>query len=276
MELFEVGGRSYAGNLREPGIENPRVSVVFTTLNEAENVGPVFARLPHDIYEVILVDGNSKDGTIEAAKAARPDVRTYTQFGRGKGDALRAGFAAATGDIIVALDADGSTLPEEIPLFVSALTAGADFVKASRTLAGGGSEDLTTVRRLGNRGLTTTFNLLYGTHYTDLCYGFNAFWRSTLADLSLSVPGFEIEAAMHARAALSGLRVSEIPSFEHPRLSGAGALVPTRDGIRILRTILGFRGMSVHDPFTIPFDRIGAARWFDQAAGVAAAPLEVP
>ena len=99
---------------------------------------------------MILVDGNSKDNTIEAARHAYPDIRVTSQSGRGKGDAFRTGFAAVTGNLVVMLDADGSADPAEIPRFVDALEAGADFAKGSRYMDGGGSADITRLRSLGN------------------------------------------------------------------------------------------------------------------------------
>src|SRR5690242_1650219 len=86
----------------------PRVSVVVPTYNEAANLPHVFALLPEDLHEVIVVDGRSTDGTIEVATALRPDVKIVRQNRRGKGNAMACGFAAVTGDIIVMLDADGS------------------------------------------------------------------------------------------------------------------------------------------------------------------------
>src|ERR1051326_4243701 len=103
-----------------------RVSVVIPALNEADNLPHVLPRIPRWVHEVLVVDGNSTDGTAEIAEALLPDVRIVRQSGRGKGDALRAGFASATGDVIVMLDADGSMNPQEIPVYVGALLAGAD------------------------------------------------------------------------------------------------------------------------------------------------------
>ena len=117
------------------------------------------------------MDGLSVDDTVAIARAIRPSVRVVTESRRGKGAALAAGFAAATGDVVVTIDADGSTDPAEIPRFVDALLAGADFAKGSRFMSGGGSADITLLRRLGNRVLNGAVNVLFGTAYTDLCYG---------------------------------------------------------------------------------------------------------
>jgi hypothetical protein len=216
----------------------PRISVVLPTLNEEENLPHVFNRLPEDLHEVILVDGGSTDDTVRVAREHWPGIRVLIQPGQGKGDALRTGFAAVTGDIIVMLDADGSTDPAEIPRFVEQLDAGADFAKGSRFVGDGGSDDITPMRRMGNRALSTTVNVLYGTGYSDLCYGYNAFWTHCLPYIALDVPGFEVETLMNVRIAKAGLKVSEVPSFEARRLHGQSKLSTFRDGYRVLRTIL--------------------------------------
>jgi glycosyltransferase involved in cell wall biosynthesis len=215
-----------------------RVSVVIPALNEARNLPHAFAGLPDDIHEVVLVDGRSTDATVRVARQLRPDVRVVVQEARGKGDALAAGFRACTGDIIVCMDADGSTDAAEIPRFVQALKAGADYVKGSRYLTGGGSADLTRVRSLGNRLLGQLVNLLYGTRYTDLCYGYNAFWKHHLRWVQPDRAGFEVETLMNIRAAKTGLVVREVPSYEKRRVHGVSKLNAASDGWRVLATIL--------------------------------------
>jgi glycosyltransferase involved in cell wall biosynthesis len=214
-----------------------RVSVVIPTLNEAENLPHVLPRLPAGLHEVIVVDGRSTDDTVEVARRLRPDVRIVLQAGRGKGNALTAGFAAATGDIFVTLDADGSTDAAEIPRFVAALCNGADFVKGSRFAQGGASSDITMIRRLGNRGLNALVNALYGTSYTDLCYGYNAFWARCLPYMRVDCDGFEVETLINVRIAKGGLVIHEVPSHERDRIHGRSNLHAIRDGTRVLRTI---------------------------------------
>jgi glycosyltransferase involved in cell wall biosynthesis len=218
--------------------EGPCLSVVIPALNEAANIGHVLRTLPDDVFEVVLVDGHSTDGTVEAARAARSDIRVVQQPATGKGDALAAGFAACRGDVIVMLDADGSTDGAEIPRFVDALLEGADVVKGSRFLKGGGSTDLSPLRRAGNRVFCAMVNALFGTHYSDLCYGYNAAWRRGLEGLALDCEGFEVETVLSIRSATAGLQVAEVPSLEAPRLHGQSNLRTFRDGFRVLRAIL--------------------------------------
>jgi glycosyltransferase involved in cell wall biosynthesis len=222
------------------GLDAP-ISVVIPTLNEADNLPDVFGRLPHGLHEVIVVDGHSTDGTADVARRLRPDVRVLFQTSQGKGDALATGFAACTGEIIVTLDADGSTDAAEIPRFVAALFTGADFVKGSRFAQGGDSSDITALRRVGNRALLAVVNTLYGTSYTDLCYGFNAFWSRCLPYMRVDCPGFEVETLINVRIAKAGLVVHEVPSYEHTRIHGASNLHTVRDGTRVLRTIASER-----------------------------------
>jgi glycosyltransferase involved in cell wall biosynthesis len=227
--------RAAAPPLTQMGVQ---VSVVIPTLNEADNLPYVFARLPQGLHEVIIVDGHSTDATVPVARQLRPDVRVVTQIGRGKGNALATAFGACTGDIVVTLDADGSTDPAEIPRFVAALCAGADFVKGSRFAQGGASSDITRTRRLGNHALNALVNRLYGTSFTDLCYGYNAFWAHCLPYMRVDCDGFEVETLVNVRAAKAGLVIHEVPSFEHDRLSGASNLRAVRDGSRVLLTIV--------------------------------------
>jgi len=217
---------------------NTKISVVVPAMNEERNISHVLKRLPEGLHEVILVDGNSRDRTIEAAEQAYPGIRVLSQSGRGKGDAFRTAFAAVTGNLVVMLDADGSADPGEIPRFVDALEAGADFAKGSRFLPGGGSADITRLRSLGNTFLSGTANVLHGTHFTDLCYGYNAFWARCLPFISLDVPGFEVETLINLRIAGSGMKIKEVPSYEADRIHGQSNLNTFRDGFRVLGTIL--------------------------------------
>jgi glycosyltransferase involved in cell wall biosynthesis len=214
------------------------VSVVIPALNEERNLEALLPRLPGGVDELIVVDGRSTDRTVAVTRRMRPDAVIVKQPGAGKGDALAAGFAAARGSVVVMMDADGSNDPAEIPAFIAALAQGADYAKGSRFAAGGGSSDITPVRALGNRFLRAVVNLLYGTRYTDLCYGFNAFRADCLSALDIDCEGFEVEALISCQMARARVRVREVPSFERGRLHGESNLRPIRDGLRILRIVV--------------------------------------
>ena len=231
-----------------PSTAPATISVVVPTLNEAANLPHVFARIPDFVDEIVVVDGHSTDDTVEVARALRPDVRIVLQRGKGKGNALACGFAAARGDIIVMIDADGSTDPAEIPLFVQPLLDGADFAKGSRFMEGAGTVDITPLRDMGNKALNGTVNLLFGTEYTDLCYGYNAFWRHCLEHMHVTCDGFEVETLINVRIARAGLKVAEVPSMEQERLFGESKLNAWRDGRRVLKTILRERFRSQPTP----------------------------
>jgi glycosyltransferase involved in cell wall biosynthesis len=213
-------------------------SVVIPALNEERNIGWVLERIPIHVDEILVVDGRSTDGTIAQALRTRPDVRIVAEHRPGKGAALRAGFAQATGRFVAMLDADGSMDPAEIRRFIEPLEDGIDLVKGSRYVDHGGSLDITWLRSLGNRALTTAVNMLYRTSFSDLCYGFMAFRRDVLPRLSLCSDGFEIETEIVVKAIRSGLSIAEVGSIERPRISGASNLCTFRDGARVLRELL--------------------------------------
>jgi glycosyltransferase involved in cell wall biosynthesis len=244
------------------GPGTPAVSVVIPALNEAANLPAVLASLPSDVFEVLLVDGKSHDGTTEVARRCRSDIRIIEQDGDGKGAALLQGFAAARGDIIVMFDGDGSAHGDEIPRFVKALQDGADLAKGSRFTGDGGSADITFFRRLGNRLLRGTVNFLFGTRYTDLCYGFNAIWSRCVPRLHLEPTGFEFETLLNIRAAKVGLEVQEVPSYEYERLEGSSNLNAVRDGLRIMGLILHerFRYGRTRVPRSAPPELVASAR----------------
>lgn len=220
-----------------PPPASPSVSVVIPTLNEAMNLPWVLRRMPSYVDEVVIVDGRSLDGTVDVARALRLDVVVVAEPRPGKGNAVRSGFAAASGDIIVMLDGDGSMDPQEIGWLVAPLQHEYDFVKGSRYVTGGGSDDLTWLRSSGNRMLTRLANTILHSDYSDLCYGYIALRRECVEILELKSDGFEIETELIVRASRAGLRIAEVPSHELSRISGKSNLHTFRDGWRVLRTL---------------------------------------
>jgi glycosyltransferase involved in cell wall biosynthesis len=228
----------------------PRVAVVIPAMDEARSLPWLARRMPRGIDEIILVDGRSKDDTVAVARSLWPGVRVLQQNRKGKGNALACGFQAVQCEITVMIDADGSMDPGEIPYFVDALRAGADYAKGSRFAQGGGSSDITRGRAIGNKMLNSITNFRYRTGYSDLCYGYNAFWTDVRSIFGLDPgslsddpsekrwgDGFEVETLINIRAFNAGLRITEVPSYESPRLFGKSNLNPVRDGLRVLRTI---------------------------------------
>ena len=230
----------------------PRVSVIIPTLNEERNLCHVLPRVPTWVDEVLIVDGRSTDGTVSEARRLLPGVRIIEETEPGKGRAIFSGMRAATGDIIVALDADGSMDPADIARYVYSLMAGADFVKGSRFVHGARTDDMGPLRRLGNRGLTEMVRHLYGGHYSDLCYGYFALWRDVLPYLEGDAPGFEVETHVSVRALAAGMQVVEVPSFEAERIHGTSNLNTFRDGARVLRTIFSERKVLANSALPIP------------------------
>jgi glycosyltransferase involved in cell wall biosynthesis len=216
------------------------VSVIIPALNEAENLPHILPKIPSWVHEVVLVDGNSTDNTIDIARQLLPNINVVRQDKgrRGKGAGLRAGVAAASGDIVVLLDADGSTDPAEIPVFVSTLLAGADFAKGSRFLQGAGTTDMPFYRMVGNSSLVFLTNVLFRTRYTDITYGYNAFWREDANRLAFEIDNWACEIVNNIRAARNGLRIVEVASHEHERIAGEAKLQTWSAGWMILKAIL--------------------------------------
>jgi glycosyltransferase involved in cell wall biosynthesis len=218
------------------------VDVIIPTFNEEENIAKVILDLKQlGFRKILVIDANSRDKTADIAKKLGAHV--VNQKGRGKGSALRQAFLHEwiDSDIVVMMDADGSMSATEIPRFIKALQSGADVVKGSRFLPCGGSDDLSMIRKIGNKMLLLVVNILYGTSYTDLCYGFGAFKRNALMKLTphLSAANFEIETEICIKANRLKLKVVEVPSFELRRNGGKSNLSTFGDGFRILNAILG-------------------------------------
>lgn len=214
------------------------VSVVIPALNEAGNLPYVLNTIPEWVKEVILVDGRSNDDTERIARVLHPDVRLVHELRPGKGAALRAGLYAAKGDLLVAMDADGSMDGAMIPAFRDALLAGADYAKGSRFREGAGSSDITGFRRFGDRSICFLLRVLFGAHYSDATYGFFGVRADRLDWLNIDSDGFEVETLIGIRARRARLRVTEVPCFEGSRIHGTSRLNALHDGIRIFRLIV--------------------------------------
>ena len=221
--------------------DNLSTTLLIPTLNEEKNLPRILPKIPPVITEVLIVDGHSQDDTVKVAKELCPESRIVYQKEKGKGDAIRCGIEAATGDIIVILDADDSMDPGEIPKFIEPLLNGYDYAKGSRFLNGGGTNDMPLYRRLADKAFVTLVNILYRAKFTDSSYGYKAFWKKSFKDIGLRAEGFEIEAEIDIKASKANLKIKEVPCMEERRFGGTPKLRAFSDGWRILRTIIGER-----------------------------------
>jgi len=168
----------------------PKISALVCVKNEEVSLPHVLPKIPKWVDEVLLIDGHSIDDTVGFTRSQFPRVKILTQPGQGKGDAIKFGVKNATGDIIITLDADGATNPDEILNFINPLLNGYDFAKGSRFLHG--RPNMSARRRFGNWVLFTASNVFAGTKYTDICSGYNAFWKKAFQKLKLHSDGFDI------------------------------------------------------------------------------------
>ncbi|MEQ1765617.1 MAG: glycosyltransferase family 2 protein [Pyrinomonadaceae bacterium] len=226
-----------------------KVSVIIPAKDEEATLGSVLDDLNQTIaqihdydFEVICVDDHSTDATANIARSF--GARVVENTGRpGKGMALRAGFSAATGEVLVMLDADYSHRAEELPRMLSALTEGVGLVIGSRVV--GGSEEYTHVRALGNVFLSATLGLCTRRYLSDALNGFKVFRRDVFTDFRYTSKAFEIEIEIIANTLRGGYRIVEVSSNERARAGGEMKSRVVRHGTRFLLRIFweGLRGV---------------------------------
>jgi glycosyltransferase involved in cell wall biosynthesis len=209
------------------------VTALICAHNEAENLPHVLPFMPDFVDEVLMIDGHSTDETVAIARQLCPAIRILQQTGTGKGPALRYGVEQARGDIIVTLDADGETDPLELPRFLDALLAGGDWIKGSRFQDGYNGKPLKRI--FGNWVIAKTCNFLYGTRFTDVCCGYNAFWRRVPAEVDLwAADGWNYEPLLVARLLRAGRDVRETGYRYRGRLGGDSKLPDWPQGLRAI------------------------------------------
>jgi glycosyltransferase involved in cell wall biosynthesis len=225
--------------MRQQSSLGPRISIVVPALDAATSVYFVLRQLP-DADEVILVDGGSVDGTPDAARQARPDVKVLLRSGVSRAAALAAGIEHATGDVIITLPIDGSADPEEVPAFVAALTEGADVVKGSRYAGSGNGPSV------ADRALAWLGRRLHGAELSDLGYGFYGFWADQRDLLALPIEERgswveHVDVAVACQLARAGARIVEVPSRRMAPLFGNDELRGTTSFIRSVRAVFAER-----------------------------------
>jgi glycosyltransferase involved in cell wall biosynthesis len=235
-----TSGRVATGHIKPPKPTSLNVGVAIPARNEERNIKHVLSQLKQTGFgNILVIDGLSTDDTLEVAE--ENGAKIVMQDGRGKGQAIRQVLNNdyLSSDALVLMDADGSMSASEVPRFVEALVNGADVAKGSRFIEGGGTEDMTGFRKIGNTLMTKAVNIIWSTNYTDLCYGFVAFNKKAIRTLAplLESNNFEIETEIFIKARKLGLKVVEIPSIEYPRINGKSSLHSLRDGFKICKTI---------------------------------------
>ncbi len=215
----------------------PTISVVICAFNEEKSLPYVLPKIPNWVDEILLIDGHSTDHTVTEAQKVMPKIQVLFQPNRGKGDALRYGFKHATKDIVVTLDADGATDPLEMNRFIKSLLNGYDFAKGSRFLSIL-PNDKPSHRIFGNLLIAAIFNTLYAARYTDLCSGYNAFWKRTIAKFNFqSNDCFEDEPLLIAKVKKAKLKIAEIGHADLGRIGGESKSPSWRQGFKAIKTI---------------------------------------
>jgi glycosyltransferase involved in cell wall biosynthesis len=214
-----------------------KVALIAPTINEIAGLREIFPRLPKDVLdEIIVVDLNSTDGTVEYCK--EHGYRVHHQQSRGYGAGILEALRETSADIIIEFPPDGSSLPEKIPDLLAKINEGYDVVVASRYRDGAKSYDDDMVTRLGNWLFTTMINVLFGAHYTDTLVGFRAYRHSAHNRLALSTRGLSWTAQQSIQYAKAGLKVAEIGVDEPARIGGVRKMRPLKTGLEVLWVIV--------------------------------------
>lgn len=222
------------------------VCILIPTLNEAATIGQLIKDFKKDGFSNILViDGNSRDGTGQIAEAE--GARVVMQSGKGKGQAMIQAFELIESPYVVMIDGDGTYLARETPSLLEPILEGrADHVIGNR-LENYSPGAFTKLNIVGNRLINIFFDVAYGVSLKDILSGYRAFTLDSMRELELNKTGFEIETEISVECILKAQRVEEVPITYLPRSEkGATKLNPVKDGFRIGSTI--YRLVKVHNP----------------------------
>ncbi len=214
-----------------------KVALIAPTINEIDALRVIIPRLKRiPLDEIIVVDLNSTDGTVEYC--TEQGIRVLNQKTRGYGAAFMEAIEATDADIIIEFCPDGSSLPEKIPDLLKKIEEGYDMVIASRYCDGARSEDDDAITRIGNWVFTTLINILFRAHYTDALVGYRAYRRSAYNYVQLNTKGLSWTAQQCIQFAKARLRVTDIGADEPARIGGVRKMKPLKTGIEILRVII--------------------------------------
>ncbi|HTL48855.1 MAG TPA: glycosyltransferase family 2 protein [Verrucomicrobiae bacterium] len=216
----------------------PTFTLFMPTMNEVEGMKAMMPRVNKAwVDEILVVDGGSRDGTLEYAEAEGYRIAHQTKT-KGIMGAYMEGLPHVKTDVVIAFSPDGNSLPERIPALVEKMKEGYDMVIVSRYLDGAKSEDDDPVTAFGNWMFTTMINVAFGGHYTDSLVMFRAWVKDSLGSISrVEFPRAGFEPLMSIRCAKEKRKVTEIPGDEPKRIGSARKMDPLKNGMDILRLI---------------------------------------
>lgn len=218
-----------------------KVTLVFLTWNEIEGLYRIFDKVPLDaVDECIAVDGGSDDGTIEFFK--KKQVPVYIQEIKGRGEAFRLAFREASGDALIFFSPDGNEDPKDIPRFRSFFESGSDLVIATRMTREAHNEEddqLFKWRKWVNNIFSLIANIIWnrGPYVTDTINGFRGITKKAWNQLNPDGWGYTIEYQSSIQAFKKGLKISEFPTHEYPRIDDRVGSPSIPTGIAFLKLL---------------------------------------
>ena len=224
-----------------------KVSIVIPCYNEKDTIERIVAAVracPLKEQEIVVVDDGSQDGTVailEERVAPLVDKIIYHQQNKGKGAALRSGFQAATGDVVVVQDADLEYDPNEFPILLAPILAGkADVVYGSRFVSGKAHRVVYFWHMVGNRFLTLLSNMFTNINLTDMETCYKAFRKEVLNSFVIEESRFGFEPEITAKVARAGYRIFEVGISYNGRTYEEGKKIGWRDGVRAIYAIVKY------------------------------------